>query len=213
MAREHQVSATCDAHVALLGMADIPATQEKIIPLGQGRRVDVCDHCAQLPVWAQLDALMPWLLPLYELGVEVGDPKGRRAPKEAKAPVPEPESTPEVDEAPKVKAIEAPKAKAPKKAPKDPKAGNSDRLYVICPVTAGHVTGKLQRVFYSDRANHAGKAHEGVKPWDISWLDPENKLTVPCEAHAECLKSGLKFPTQLAVIRHIAGVTLRRIDT
>lgn len=198
MARDHVVHATCDAHAAFLGTDDVPATQSKIIPLATSRRVDVCDHCAGLPMWRTLEELIPWLTKVWEYGVDVetAKPKPQRPPRALTEERPPPQP----------KALDAPKKDT------SPKPEEEDtNLYVICPLGEGHRDGEPKQIRYSDRASHSAEVH-GCKPWDMRWVYPSNRVWYPCTAHVECVENGNKFKTAISVVRHVAVAPLKLID-
>jgi hypothetical protein len=72
--------------------------------------------------------------------------------------------------------------------------------------------GKWRRIAYSNRNSHAELVHRQARIWEIRWEDPDGILAVPCEAHAECMKTGLSFCSKAGLLQHTRSCPLPRID-
>lgn len=179
---------------------------------GPLRRVQLCPRCAI--VWE------PLILVYKERGQDV-----ETAPKETPAK--------RAAKKPRAKAVKAAKSKeleppaplaqeqtvaeadeqAPAGKPKKP------RQYLMCPLT--HKSGDgPRRVVYGDRNSHADVLHDHARIWEIRWQDPDGILPRDdegnplhaCDAHAECMETGLAFTSAVGLKQHENGCPLPRID-
>lgn len=111
--------------------------------------------------------------------------------------------------------VEPPQPKQPKTktvhAPQ-PKELEKPRQYVLCPLPHAAEHGQSKRVAYTDRGTHADIVHDGAKLWEITWEDPDNILTHPCDVHAECMKTHLAFSSARGLAQHRYSSPLPRID-
>lgn len=176
---------TCDP-CEEIGIEGMPAERSVYLAIdGPPKRYELCTiHLHQLKPWWEL---------YQSRGVDESlKPKTRRRP--------EPEEPVVVRAEPDPQQLEMP----------GEAEGDDKTLYVICPLP--HKRKNSARVQFRFRASHATDVHDGAKVWDIDWQDPAGVLKVPCEAHAECVKANLSFPTNMSRAAHIRSCPLERID-
>jgi hypothetical protein len=185
----------CD-DCAFNGIPDVPAFTEHIVAIdgGRPRRIQLCTRCDK--------AWKPFLTIYEQQGQDVVDP-AKPAKRTSK-------SKPKAVKAAQPKELEAaPATKEP--APKKPTEAKK-RLLVKCPLPHSSIGGVPKEVAYTDRGTHADMVHDHAKMWDIVWEDPYKILKHACDAHAECIKTGLSFTTERGLAQHRSACQLPRID-
>jgi hypothetical protein len=187
---------TCDPCEEFLGLEGMPAERSITIAIDGGppKRWEVCGP--------HLHMLKP-VLEMYErCGVDESL-KRKRTP--SKRDVPEPEETgtfPIPTQAPK--QLEMAQTAEPEKQPaRDKPSKYKKDVWVVCPLPHPQSKHGPKRVRYSTRATHAEKVHNGLRMWDIEWEDPDSVIVAKCETHAECLKTGLGFTSEVGLTQHI----------
>lgn len=177
--------------------AELPealAMEEVVIAIDQqqAKRYLLCVHCNH--------HYAPFLEMLRTCGQLIEPAK---VPEPVK-PKPEKAKKP-VQAAPAPKELEQAKAKAPVPVSKPAQ-------YVICTLPHPTEDGGPKRIKYGDRGSHFDMCHPDASQFDIKWGDPDGILTVPCLAHAECMKVGFAFTSSVGMHTHVRGSTFQRID-